>query len=328
MRCADPPDLERCPRHLPRFARARDAGGGLRPGGRRRRGGGARVFGPAGVRAPGGDLRARARGPAVRRRWTGSGSSLAAHFRAAGGDGRRTGVPDPRPPDRPSRCTWRTSSSHGIPTAPTACSSAAHYDTRPFPDRDPVDPQGTFLGANDGASGVALLMELGRGDAVAPRARRRRLRALRRRGICRSVPATPTSSAPPSSRGSTRPTRRRDACVTPTAAAWSSTWWPTGISRSGRSSTASTGPTRGRWSMRSGTSPARMERAAVRAAAEVRGRGRPRAAADDRPASPPATSSTSTIRSGTRPATRPRTARPSRSRRWGACCSQWLREQR
>ena len=40
----------------------------------------------------------------------------------------------------------------------------AHYDTRPFPDRDP-DPRrrrGTFLGANDGASGVALLMELGR----------------------------------------------------------------------------------------------------------------------------------------------------------------------
>ena len=36
----------------------------------------------------------------------------------------------------------------------------AHYDTRPFPDRDPVDPQGTFVGANDGASGVALLMEL------------------------------------------------------------------------------------------------------------------------------------------------------------------------
>lgn len=38
----------------------------------------------------------------------------------------------------------------------------AHYDTRPFPDRDPVDPRGIFLGANDGASGVALLMELGR----------------------------------------------------------------------------------------------------------------------------------------------------------------------
>lgn len=39
---------------------------------------------------------------------------------------------------------------------------AAHYDTRPFPDRDSVNPRGVFIGANDGASGVALLMELGR----------------------------------------------------------------------------------------------------------------------------------------------------------------------
>ncbi len=37
-----------------------------------------------------------------------------------------------------------------------------HYDTRPFPDRDPVNPQGVFIGANDGGSGVALLSELGR----------------------------------------------------------------------------------------------------------------------------------------------------------------------
>jgi hypothetical protein len=37
---------------------------------------------------------------------------------------------------------------------------ACHYDTRPFPDRDPIDPGGAFIGANDGASGVALLMEL------------------------------------------------------------------------------------------------------------------------------------------------------------------------
>ncbi len=39
----------------------------------------------------------------------------------------------------------------------------AHYDTRPLPDRDP-NPQarrsGTFIGANDGGSGTALLMEL------------------------------------------------------------------------------------------------------------------------------------------------------------------------
>lgn len=39
---------------------------------------------------------------------------------------------------------------------------AAHYDTRPFPDMDPVNPRGVFVGANDGASGVAVLMELGR----------------------------------------------------------------------------------------------------------------------------------------------------------------------
>jgi glutaminyl-peptide cyclotransferase len=36
-----------------------------------------------------------------------------------------------------------------------------HYDTRPYPDRDRRNPRGLFVGANDGASGVALLMELG-----------------------------------------------------------------------------------------------------------------------------------------------------------------------
>jgi glutaminyl-peptide cyclotransferase len=36
-----------------------------------------------------------------------------------------------------------------------------HYDTRPFPDRDRRNPRGVFVGANDGASGAALLMELG-----------------------------------------------------------------------------------------------------------------------------------------------------------------------
>ena len=38
----------------------------------------------------------------------------------------------------------------------------AHYDTRPFPDRDRRNPRGTFVGANDSASCVALLMELGK----------------------------------------------------------------------------------------------------------------------------------------------------------------------
>ncbi|MGI9515512.1 MAG: M28 family peptidase [Pirellulaceae bacterium] len=37
-----------------------------------------------------------------------------------------------------------------------------HFDTRPFPDRDKTNPQGVFLGANDGASGVGMLCELGR----------------------------------------------------------------------------------------------------------------------------------------------------------------------
>jgi glutaminyl-peptide cyclotransferase len=39
----------------------------------------------------------------------------------------------------------------------------AHYDTRPLPDRDPDPVQrrdGQFIGANDGGSGTALLMEL------------------------------------------------------------------------------------------------------------------------------------------------------------------------
>jgi len=37
-----------------------------------------------------------------------------------------------------------------------------HYDTLPFPMLDRKNPRGIFVGANDGASGVAVLMELGR----------------------------------------------------------------------------------------------------------------------------------------------------------------------
>jgi len=86
---------------------------------------------------------------------------LAEHFRTAGGTvsgqafqvrDRRTGKPVHMEnilvswhPDRQERILL-----------------AAHYDTRPFPDRDPKNPKGVFLGANDGASGVALLMELAR----------------------------------------------------------------------------------------------------------------------------------------------------------------------
>lgn len=47
------------------------------------------------------------------------------------------------------------------PTARERVLLACHYDTRPYPDNDRDNPRGLFVGANDGASGVALFMELG-----------------------------------------------------------------------------------------------------------------------------------------------------------------------
>ncbi len=39
---------------------------------------------------------------------------------------------------------------------------AAHWDTRPFSDKDPDKPRSAFDGANDGASGVGVLLEVAR----------------------------------------------------------------------------------------------------------------------------------------------------------------------
>jgi glutaminyl-peptide cyclotransferase len=39
---------------------------------------------------------------------------------------------------------------------------AAHWDTRPFSDKDKEKPNATFEGANDGASGVGVLLEIAR----------------------------------------------------------------------------------------------------------------------------------------------------------------------
>ena len=39
---------------------------------------------------------------------------------------------------------------------------AAHWDTRPFADKDPENPKVLFDGANDGASGVGVLLEVAR----------------------------------------------------------------------------------------------------------------------------------------------------------------------
>ncbi|MGL4511971.1 MAG: M28 family peptidase [Lacipirellulaceae bacterium] len=50
-----------------------------------------------------------------------------------------------------------------LPDAKRRVVLCAHYDTRPFPDRDPnpvARTRGRFLGASDGASGTAVLMEL------------------------------------------------------------------------------------------------------------------------------------------------------------------------
>lgn len=46
------------------------------------------------------------------------------------------------------------------PQRPKRFLLCAHYDTRPYPDRDRYNKRGTFIGANDGASGVAALAEL------------------------------------------------------------------------------------------------------------------------------------------------------------------------
>ena len=46
------------------------------------------------------------------------------------------------------------------PERPRRFLFCAHYDTRPFPDRDRQNKRGVFIGANDGASGTAGLMEL------------------------------------------------------------------------------------------------------------------------------------------------------------------------
>jgi GNAT superfamily N-acetyltransferase len=53
--------------------------------------------------------------------------------------------------------TWK-------PEAKSRVLLSCHYDTRPWPDEErlPQNRRGTFIGANDGGSGVAFLMELGR----------------------------------------------------------------------------------------------------------------------------------------------------------------------
>jgi hypothetical protein len=69
---------------------------------------------------------------------------------------------DIRHPEDGSRVTMHNMIVRWHPERQDRILLCAHYDTRPFPDQDP-DPserKGVFLGANDGASGVALLCGL------------------------------------------------------------------------------------------------------------------------------------------------------------------------
>lgn len=56
-----------------------------------------------------------------------------------------------------------------FPERPDRILLCAHYDTLPYPIRDPVNPRGRFVGANDGASGTAILMTMARYSAEFPR---------------------------------------------------------------------------------------------------------------------------------------------------------------
>ena len=95
---------------------------------------------------------------------------LEEHFGALGGDVRYqefdTSHPETGLPVRMRNLivVWRPESTERV----LLC---CHYDTRPRPDREPYPPNRDkpFLGANDGGSGVALLMELAHHlDAIDP----------------------------------------------------------------------------------------------------------------------------------------------------------------
>ena len=57
---------------------------------------------------------------------------------------------------------------HWHPQSTTRILLCGHYDTLPYPMLDRENPQGTFVGADDNASGVAVLMELARDMPTLP----------------------------------------------------------------------------------------------------------------------------------------------------------------
>jgi len=85
---------------------------------------------------------------------------LIAHFQKLGAEVelQRFAVPDPRDGRAVPMANLIV---HWLPKKNQRILLCTHYDTLPFPMLDRRDPRGRFIGANDGGSGVALLMELG-----------------------------------------------------------------------------------------------------------------------------------------------------------------------
>jgi len=86
---------------------------------------------------------------------------LRAHFEAIGGEVLMQEF-DVRHPETGNKLTMANMIVRFTPERKDRIIICGHYDTRPFPDRDPRNPKGVFVGANDGGSGVAVMMELGR----------------------------------------------------------------------------------------------------------------------------------------------------------------------
>ena len=84
---------------------------------------------------------------------------LAEHFKKLGGIVVFQRFQIPHPVDK-TPVSLANMIIHWHPQSTDRILLCAHYDTLPFPMLDKRDPRGIFLGANDNAGGVALLMEL------------------------------------------------------------------------------------------------------------------------------------------------------------------------
>ncbi len=85
---------------------------------------------------------------------------LTEHFKKLGGTTFLQTFDHPHPQKKDTIVPLANLVVHWHPDRTERILLCAHYDTRPFPVRDPKRPKGIFVGANDGASGTAVLAEL------------------------------------------------------------------------------------------------------------------------------------------------------------------------